>query len=465
MRTTPTMVEVFPIENDYFFLCSEVQALYPEINKGCRKNSKAFFRKHSIPADKIINARPKVDRDFDGEWVQSLQYSTQKDKAMISVTYFEEHLNPDRVKIIAKGDSEDDQSEPRLPKLPKRIKLTKKECFRDKQGKRLLIKTVGKRKVSKCYFNLGDVEKAFGFKRLADIITNAGSGYRKGRHYLVFDTSTVSYGNEDRDGCSRNASYYLTYFGLARALFASQDQAAEPFVEWAVETLFTAHLGTPEQRLTLASELIGAGPEVMKILRQITSGAITSVYLFRLGTVAALRESMSIGPEYDDADSVYKFGRSIDLMRRNGEHTLKYAPLDGVQLDLIYYGCVDAEYASRAEAEIASGLEDHDLTTFSYDGSRELVIIPDKKIRAVKKMYDAVTKANHGNVKDLIALTTKKEDDHRHEIEILTARSETSLLKAQTEIDLLKVQARLLESEHKAEILEYKLAAALANAR
>ena len=48
---------------------------------------------------------------------------------------------------------------------------------------------------------------------------------------------------------------YLTYTGLLRVLFASHSKTASKFINWAAKTLFTAQMGTENQRNKLVADI------------------------------------------------------------------------------------------------------------------------------------------------------------------------------------------------------------------
>jgi hypothetical protein len=337
--------------------------------------------------------------------------------------------------------------------LPKKIKLTAKESFRDQNGAIIVIRMVGIRDVFGCYFNVGDVERGFGMKRLVNTITVATTGFVESKHYRIFDLS----GTDGNDLASRNETHYLTYLGLTRALFGCNSKTSEYFQTWAIKILFTAQMGSARQRIALAKDLVGADLEMIKSIQGITSGAISCIYLILLGTVGDLREAMSIGDSRPDSDCVYKFGKTNDLAKRTGQHVDKYGEIPGVNVRVVYYGYVDEDLATRAEGEIRRILHSHDMK-FKYTGTRELVIISPNSLKDIKKDYDRVIELNRGTVAGLGASLEVMESKHAAAL----TKAEMSVKNAEHRAELLEKELALVNSQHKSEILEYKLAAALA---
>jgi len=491
-----------------YYLCSEIQQAHKDLNKRCT-SATSFVKKHAIAQGDWIHARCK-----DGVWIKSPRYSTKTDKVMISVAYYKSTLVPvpdedeseecddeEESEKVGECDDEEESEEcddeeesdecddeeeseecddeeeseeveqPKYKRLPAEIILSKQEAFRDENGKRLQVRVVGKRTSTGFFFNVGDVSKAFGLKRLVDNVTDQKSGYEENVHYRVFLVSAQDASRNSGSKVStkatdakcvkapRSETHYLTYAGLGRALFTCSSKTAPPFLSWAIDVLFTAHMGTAVQKEALASKLTGISLEGVQNLCRATSGITSCVYLFTFGTVKDLRKSMKIGKECKDDALVCKFGRTKDLARRTREHAKKYR-MKGTRLELLYFGRVDVKHASKAEAEIRDVFEGHEMG-FEYDNSTEIVIIPTKKLTAIKKAYDAYTELNLGRVKQLVLAVREKDA----EIATLNAVHEIAMLKitqelkdSQAENALLKMTQELNDAKHEAEILRYRLA-------
>jgi hypothetical protein len=69
---------------------------------------------------------------------------------------------------------------------------------------------------------------------------------------------------------------YLTYIGLLKVLFSSRNKQVDRFVQWATETLFTAHLGTSDQKSKLTAKLMGVSLEAVKEVFNKTSSGFES---------------------------------------------------------------------------------------------------------------------------------------------------------------------------------------------
>ena len=386
-------MDVTRINGKNYYEYREIQEHHSVLTKSCRTIS-VFLKKRKIPDNQWIYARLKQ-----GKWVMSDGSSTKVDKMFVRMRYFDAHLAPE----------EDEEAEPEHPILPDPIALKKSEMFHDQDGKVIKIKVVGEKKEDGIYFCCKDVSVGFGLKHLMDTVTGKEGAYEEHEHYQWFsDDSSVNSGK-----CSRSVAY-LTYEGVLKVLFSSRKKSTKQFRTWATKTLFTAQMGTAAQKRQLASDLTGISVDGIKNMCSVSAGIIVCIYLFALGTVRELRKGMEIDEEYDDDDLVCKFGKTNDLNRRSNEHAITYGNIAGLDLRLMYHGQIDVQHATKAEGEIAAVFASHEMM-FSYQGSKEIVIIPRKKLAAIKKAYDAYISLNRGRVAEMVTLLEKKD----HEIEMV----------------------------------------------
>jgi hypothetical protein len=86
----------------------------------------------------------------------------------------------------------------KYPLLPEPVFLTDKEAFKGANGQELEIRVVGKRNPDNCFFNVADVGKVVGLKRLEDAITDNTSAHKEGVHYRIFYILDNSLLNQER---------------------------------------------------------------------------------------------------------------------------------------------------------------------------------------------------------------------------------------------------------------------------
>jgi hypothetical protein len=232
----------------------------------------------------------------------------------------------------ADDDNNDNESVDEITMAPGIIELKKSEKIKDNRGNILEIEIRGTREHDNCFFKVIDVAEGFKMKKLHDTLTKKNvNSYQNNVHYRFFYFSK----NTTTSGKTKKVKkLYLTYIGLLKVLFSSRNKTVNNFVGWATETLFTAHLGTKEQKDKLSSKLMGISADIVKEVFNKTSSTLPVLYLLSIGKVKDLRVTLNISDEYDDEDIINKGGETIDLTRRIDEHNATYGKMPGANLCL-----------------------------------------------------------------------------------------------------------------------------------
>ncbi|AUV59039.1 hypothetical protein [Bandra megavirus] len=302
--------------------------------------------------------------------------------------------------------------------------------MKDNSGNIIEIEVRGTRDHDNCYFRVSDVAVGFGMKDLHATIIHTNRGYKDVIHYRYFyiDKNT---GNDQKNKKVKSKKplskkLFLTYLGLLKVLFVSRNKTVGNFLNWATKTLFTAHLGTQDQKNELSSKLMGISANIVKEVFSTTSSTLPTIYLFSIGRVKDLRATLKIDKKYHDDDIVCKGGETIDLTRRINEHNITYGKLPGANLCLKWYNYIDPQYTSKAETELFMLLDKlgHKMDHSKYN---ELIIFPrDKKAgNFIIDQFKNVSNKYLGHVKVLV--------DKIKELE-----NEISELKYKNEINELK---------------------------
>ena len=334
--------------------------------------------------------------------------------------------------------------------MPPIIELDESEMFYDNNGNEVDILVVGERTCNGCFFYLKDISKKFQLNSAHDLITKSDSNFTKNTDYSIFITRNSGYPRVT--GNKKKSQLFLTYTGLLKLLFTSRKGNHVAFLMWITETVFTAHLGTKEDKIKLASDMIGASPLAIKEVFNTFANTLPCIYLFQLGTVKSLRKTMKIDEEKADTDLVVKWGYTIDLARRTKEHNRKksYGGIKGCSLQLLCNSFIDLQYASKAENEIKDYFIDSDYH-FNFDNFAELAIIPIKHLKTIKGQYTNLGIIYAGRITEL---TNKIEMlKIQHEIEL--AQKETIL--TQKESEVLRESNRADIAQKEIEILQLKL--------
>jgi chromosome segregation ATPase len=249
-------------------------------------------------------------------------------------------------------------------------------------------------------------------------------------------------------------------------MFVSENGKTEKFVKWATESLFTLQMGTDTQKHQIVREIMGVRLDVLREVIKAYISNLPGIYLFTLGTVKELRESMNIDEKYSDDMIVCKYGRSDSVMRRMGEHEKEYGKIEGVSLKLKYYAHIDESLASKAETDVKNFFTKEEML-FKYKKYKELVIINEKQFNNVKKQYEKVEKNHSGRMKETIEkmkeLTNKldnleklkdtKEKSYEKEIELLNNQH----AELKTQYTELKTQYTELKTQYDSTIAELRL--------
>jgi hypothetical protein len=125
---------------------------------------------------------------------------------------------------------------------------------------------------------------------------------------------------------------FLTYEGILRVLFVSRNNKTRQFIKWITEILFTIQMGSYEQKNTLVSNILGCPAKVVKEIFNTDANTLPCVYLFTLGYVKDLRQSLNIDNSFNDESIVAKYGFTKDLSRRTGEHIKSFSKIENVDL-------------------------------------------------------------------------------------------------------------------------------------
>ncbi len=307
----------------------------------------------------------------------------------------------------------------------------------------LKFKLLVKEMLTNVFFKVKDIMNGFGLNNLhKTIIDKRKDGYIENTHYKYFYSANFV---QDENG--RLKKLYLTYKGLLRVLFASNKKTADKFVDWASKVVFTAQLGTENQKQELVSNLMGVSVDAVKEVFNKNACSIPCIYLFSLGKVSDLRKQLKIHKSFDDDDFVYKWGMTIDLTRRTQEHETTYGKMKNVTLELVTFGFIDPMNVSKAETDVKNLFIEMNYK-LQHDKHIELAIIPNNKVKFIKKQYGNISKIYMGHIVELlnkikekdqeIAIAKEKHKSELKENQLLLKEKENELLRKELEIMNLK---------------------------
>jgi hypothetical protein len=135
---------------------------------------------------------------------------------------------------------------------------------------------------------------------------------------------------------------------------------------------------------------LGINSKISKDFLSLTDN-LSCIYIYTLGLVKNLKDSMNISNNYNDTDIIIKYGFTKDLTRRNNEHTLHYNKIKGVELHLKYFTYINTNNLSEAEKKIKDFIFGMKLD-FQFENDIELAILNKDNLNVLKKEYELINK-------------------------------------------------------------------------
>lgn len=415
------------INSKRYFCARELRTFDQLFFRGCGASVRGLITKYKVPneaylyVDKVMdNAKPMDSKVLRAKLVVDEQWViANHPKLNGSVSY---EYDP----------------------LPNLIILEDHEKFMDDEGNLYNVDTRGERDEDRVFFKVDDVAKVFGMDRLIDIITNQQRGYEKDIHYRTFVVPNGvviqvpindggKHNGEANDGNRDRRTTYLTYEGLLKVIYSSRgNSVVHRFRRWASRIIYTAHMGTIEQRKEVASFIHGVSTTSVKEVMGCSSTSVSCIYLFCLGSVMDLKETIFKDKVMDEnVDSlVFKFGRTNDLKRRTGEHKLKY----GSNIALQRYAYIDPQFTIKAEMDLKTYLRDDIKATFM---DTEVVTLNVVQMDLINSKFRCMAEEYGGCMSELNRTIT----DLKHELELC----KRDLKLKDKDMDIMNLKFELLQ--------------------
>jgi len=443
-------MDIININAQEYYLVNDAKKTHPQLFRGTRTNLE-LINKYKLTLDnEYIYAR--LDKTA-GEWVLSNKRSKALDKLLLLKSWIESTLGLVNDKIA-------ELNSKYLP-LPPLIKLTDDEKIKDDEGNVYEIEVRGEREENGCFFKVKDVSAMLEMPKLSDNILCKNTLYIKGEDYVTFvinskcNDSTL-WGGNILPKPTNNKSLYLTYHGFIRVLYVSRNSRVRSFISWANRVIYTAHLGTKVQKQELAANFIGTSRE---IVRQVFSKSATSqscIYLIYLGKARDLANKFKV-KDYKHGQSIYKFGRTINLSKRIDQHYAKYSKL-GCDVRLTIFANIDPIYNNDAENDIKAYFIDNEYK-LSNKKYVELVSINDEELELVTAKYKEISGKYMGHYTELNNQIKVMEQKCRADIaekdnELLNNNLKAKDIIHKYEVDILNRDMKILSM--KSELSKYK---------
>jgi prophage antirepressor-like protein len=335
--------------------------------------------------------------------------------------------------------------------LPPLLELNEDEKFRDIEGNVHEVEVRGVRSREGIRFSCRDVARVFEMEVEHNI-----QRFLDNSEYEVFcsDGPLLKRGPSEQNMAAYQASTYITYNGLLKIIFASRSGTAYRFQDWATTIVYTAHLGTTEQRIDVAADIVGINAQMVKDVLTTCITSMPCVYLFNVGKIVDLRKHYEELRPFKKG-FLFKWGRTNDLKRRTGEHIKTYGNLISSTLQLKYFSPVDNVYEVEAENEIRGHFHGNAI---QFRNHKELIILDKNQLPGARVFYEDVYKKFSSEVDKLLGVNSMLERDAVYMKEIVKAKNERiEDLNRECEglrSEMFSYQSR--ELEYQSRELEYK---------
>jgi hypothetical protein len=363
--------ESFSFEGHDVFLLNDLITYDKAFFIGCIEKPRKTILKKNIPEDQYWFASFSKRTE---QWSRSIP-ENKKAKILIS----EEWVHNNLPKFT--GNKEVYKYKP----LPPLLELNDHEKFRDQAGNVHEVEVRGDRSKTGIRFSCKDIARVFEMEvehNINRMLDNSD--------YEVFCSDKNSKGNP--------TVMFVSFRGLLKIIFASRSMVAEHFQDWASAIIYAAYLGTTEQRIEVASEMIGVNAQMVKDVLTTCVTSMPCVYLFNVGKITNLRKQHEELKPHKKG-FLFKWGRTNDLKRRTGEHIRTYGDLHSSALQLKYFSPVDNMHEVDAENEIRKYFEKN---TVQFRNHQELIILDKSQISAARRFYEDVYDKYSSDVKKLM---------------------------------------------------------------
>jgi prophage antirepressor-like protein len=216
---------------------------------GCIKSQRSAIQNKNIPDDQYWFATYNKRTNM---WSSAIP-ENRKAKVLISKEWA--HNNLPRLT--------GDQHHYKYKPLPPLLELSEDEKFRDETGNIHEVELRGDKSKDGIRFKCKDIARVFEM----DSIDHHIQRMLDSSEYDIFcsDNPTNWVGLSEQNTGGKPTSTYLTYNGLLKIIFASRSGTAYRFQDWATEIIYSAHLGTTEERLDVAASVIDTDVESMRL--------------------------------------------------------------------------------------------------------------------------------------------------------------------------------------------------------
>ena len=335
----------------------------------------------------------------------------------------------------------------KLREAPPIISLEEYEKFRDEDGNVFEVEVRGVRDVKKIFFKGRDLEKVFKMVNLRNNAQKDRTVYKENVDYVYFHVSSENsnrYCFQTTHEGNRLRKMFFSYDGFMLAIYRSNSGNAYRFRNWANKVVYTAHVGTSDQRIEQAIEMLGANADIVKEVFRTCVAKVPCVYLFHIGKVVEMQSY----PDLNQFSSgmLFKYGRTDNLSRRLGEHMGTFGTLEGSRFKLSYWSPINVNNVVTAESQLSTFFDDKKIAFLNHN---EVVLLSRDDLKSVKEKYLEIYN-DLGIVCDMVAIVkqNKKLISSSQAQKLLLEEKDKMVVHLNLEIKMLNSERQVWNEEN-----------------
>jgi hypothetical protein len=345
-------MKVVNIKDEQYVMVDDIITGAPIFTKGI-DNGRKLVKKRNIDKDNYIFARLKNNR-----WVMTDGKSLKYDIVLIKKQYIK-HI--DELK-------DEDFFEMDCPKVPKSTGFFFYE-----------LESVGDCEFDGIFFDSDEVGKKLDIGNIHNNSISEQQKFVRDEDFLYFDDNGEK-------------KIYYTYLGLMKIIFSYPEKNTlhSSIVSEIARNNFNQMI--QKKRKEKTENIMGIDASIIGKLFDKNFENVSCIYLFTLGRVKELKDSMSIPSKFDDIQIVCKFGFTKNLLRRINELLSKFKRIKNSHLRLKLCSCIDHNSISKAETDIKTCFKNMNVYV-EYNNEQEIVILNDQNIDFIEQQYQLLAKS------------------------------------------------------------------------
>jgi hypothetical protein len=381
----------FLFENNRVYLANDLMVFDRPFFVGCIGKIRSIPTKKNIPENLFWYA---TYSDKTEKWKESTK-ENKRAKLLIHQDWVRSNLP----KFTG------DQTKYKYKPLPPLVILSEEEKFRDGDGNIYEVEVRGTRSKDGIRFKLKDIQRVF---EMEDLDHHIARMVDKEEYEIFLSSSPTkkveTVGLLDKNIGGKSTAIFISYNGLLKVIFSARSGTAYRFQDWVGRVIYTAHLGTDEERFDLALDMVGVNANIVKKVFDTCVTKVPCIYLFRIGLIKDMRKFY---PELKEFTSgiLYKFGMTDSLHRRLIEHIKDYGSLNGSTFKLVLWSPINQKCISRAETDLSHFLDDAKVPFLGHD---EIVGLTREDMVGVKAKFTDIYNT-FGIVTEMAKIMTKND--------------------------------------------------------